>query len=262
MIKVVLTSLCTLIAVTVLPLQVSVAMVNEDRAELLEFISEIDEAINRQSAESLDRLSREVSALCESSEKSLQKYACYYAGYIHYRLGTMFQQLSESQRDDHMDEAISFLEKSIGVDPEFAEAYSLKGSSYGAKISGMFSGMRYGSTAENNLEKGLELVPENPRAVMLHAISLLVKPAMFGGRTQKAIDGFKESAELFESWSPKYQLQPDWGHEEVYAWLGIAYQENEEYGRAKEAFEQALAINPDYSWVRRELMPALEEQTN
>lgn len=260
MMRIMLTTIITIILVIAIELPVGLAMEDEEQQILSEYIAEIEVAIDQQSAESLVQLGAELSTMCESFEKPVRKYACYYAGYSYYRLGTSFPDLDESQQDDYLDEAISYLEKSIEIDPEFAEAYSLKGSSYGSKISGMFSGMRYGNTAGQNLEKGLELAPENPRTVMLHAISLLFTPSMFGGSTEKAASEFQKATELFESWNPDHELQPEWGYEESYTWLGIAYREKGEYEKALETFRQVLEINPEFAWVRDDLLPELKEE--
>src|SRR5699024_257665 len=104
--------------------------------------------------------------------------------------------------------------------------------------------------------------PDNPRVHMINAIGLLKKPSMFGGSTEGAIKEFKKAAELFESFEPANKMMPDWGHAENYAWLGQAYEQNEQLKEAKTAYNEALKTDPNYGWVKYVLMPQLEDKLN
>jgi Tfp pilus assembly protein PilF len=59
---------------------------------------------------------------------------------------------------------------------------------------------------------------------------------------------------LFDQWKTVDSLQPDWGKEQVYTWIGIAYLDRKETILARKAFEKALETNPDYGWVKYVLM--------
>jgi tetratricopeptide (TPR) repeat protein len=54
-------------------------------------------------------------------------------------------------------------------------------------------------------------------------------------------------------------LQPAWGHEEAYAWIGVAYLDKNDKAAARAAFERALAIAPAYGWVKYQLYPKVVE---
>ncbi|MXW82262.1 MAG: tetratricopeptide repeat protein, partial [Rhodothermaceae bacterium] len=54
-------------------------------------------------------------------------------------------------------------------------------------------------------------------------------------------------------------LMPSWGHAHAHMRLGIAYMDQRELEKARSSFEQALEINPDFGWVKDELIPSLEE---
>lgn len=198
----------------------------------------------------------------KSSGKELKALAYYYMGYADYRLNTQFPDLKEDQKERFLDEAVKYLEQAVKFDPEFADAWALLGSAYGMKATGIFAGMKYGPKSDNAMEKALQYGPGNPRAHMLNAIGLLYKPSMFGGSTDGAIEGFKKAAELYKTYQPKNKLMPDWGHAEVYAWLGQAYQKNEQFDEAKKAYQQALEVDPNYGWVKYKLMPGLAEKMN
>ena len=185
-------------------------------------------------------------------------YARYYAGLANYRLNTIFQTLSKDRRKKHLNEAAKMLEAAVETKPDFPDAQALLASVYGIKASGFFSGMKYGPMSQNAMEKALKQGPENPRVRMLNGVGLLNKPSMVGGSVTGAIEEFKRAAELFTVYDTENPLLPEWGHAENYAWLGQAYKENGEPEKAREAYEQALEINPDYGWVVKELMPELE----
>ena len=57
---------------------------------------------------------------------------------------------------------------------------------------------------------------------------------------------------------PADPLQPVWGHDEVYAWIGLAHLDRDERGRARAALEKALEIEPEFGWVRYVLLPGME----
>ena len=52
---------------------------------------------------------------------------------------------------------------------------------------------------------------------------------------------------------------PSWGHAHAHMRLGIAYMDQRELEKARSSFEKALEINPDFGWVKDELIPSLEE---
>lgn len=184
----------------------------------------------------------------------------YYLGYADYRLSIFFGR-AENDKDqavEYLQDAVKHLEKAKKLDRDFADAYALLSSCYGQII-----GYKPETAMQNGILSGqmmgiaLNLAPENPRVVLLDAIGKYYTPSAFGGSKEKALAGFKTAKKLFATWKPKNNLQPDWGNEEVYAWLGIAYRDRDEPIMARKAFQQALAVNPEYSWVKDALLPSL-----
>ena len=182
--------------------------------------------------------------------------AHYYAGLANYRLASIFLEADDVPVGDYLEAAADHLETATDLDDQCADAYALRSSVYGMKISqNPLRAMTLGRTSSETMERALELEPKNPRVVLLSAQSDFHTPGMFGGDRDEALDGFKRAAELFEEESPDAPLQPQWGHEEAYAWVGIAHSEEGRYDEAEAAFERALEINPSYGWVRYELLP-------
>jgi|GEM_PF-829620 len=195
-----------------------------------------------------------------NENEDIQKLAYYYLAYADSRLYTQFSTDNEKQKDRYLDKAIQYLKNALKIDHSFAEGQALLGLVFGLKVHGIFSGMKYGPKSDDMMEKAIQNSTKNPRPIMLNAISLLNKPAIVGGSTQKAIEGFKKAANLYKSFQPKNKMMPSWGHAEVYAWMGKAYEQNKEYQKAKAAYKQALVINPNYNLVQHKLLPKLAEK--
>jgi tetratricopeptide (TPR) repeat protein len=122
------------------------------------------------------------------------------------------------------------------------------------------SGIWLGPKSGSEMSKAKELAKENPRVALLDAIGTYNTPALFGGGKEKGYEALKRAAELFDRWKTTDSLQPDWGREQVYAWIGIAHLDRKETILACKAFEKALEINPDYGWVKFVLMPKVTSE--
>lgn len=183
----------------------------------------------------------------------------YYIAYCDYRYATAYarrEQNAEDKMEKYLDDAVTHLEAAIKLDDNFAEAHALLASCYGQQISTNFLlGMTLGPKSSAAMSKALQLQPENPRLVMLDAISKHFTPAMFGGDKELALAGFKRSAEIFEKQTKTSTIQPDWGHAEAYAWIGVALLDQNKKTEAKTALERALVIDPDFGWVKHVLLP-------
>jgi tetratricopeptide (TPR) repeat protein len=185
----------------------------------------------------------------------------YYLGYCDYRLIIFYQQKQNQElMKKHLDAAISHLESATKLNNKFAEAYALLSSCYGQKISlAPMLGMTLGPRAGMAMQSALTLAPDNPRVILLDAIGTYYKPPMFGGSKETARAGFKRAAELFDQEKIDDALQPDWGHAEAYAWLGVAYLDKSDKAAAAAAFDRALAIAPEYGWVKYQLYPKVAD---
>lgn len=178
----------------------------------------------------------------------------YYVGLADYRLIDLVD--DEERSEDVMDDAQKHLEQAVELRPEWAEAHALLASVYGRKASqGMFSGMRYGPRAQRAMETATSLAPENPRVLLLDAISLYNTPERWGGDKDKAIEQLHAALDQFEDAAPSDPLAPQWGHADAYAWLGIAHLEAGRTDAARAALEKALEVRAGYAWVEQVLLP-------
>ena len=102
------------------------------------------------------------------------------------------------------------------------------------------------------------LGPSNPRLMLLEGVGLYHTPADYGGGIVKAEPLVRGAVEAFEaepvgSW-------PRWGRLDAYAWLGQIRARLGGRAGARAAYEKALAVAPEFRWVRTVLLPRLDRQ--
>ena len=198
-----------------------------------------------------------------SVDTGLAAWGHYYIALADYRIADYLLAAGEENKgaaSEHLKATVEHLQKATKIDPQAAEAYALLASAYGRQIGlNPIKGMVLGRRAQKALKKAAQLAPDNPRVVLCTAIRDFNTPGMFGGSKEKGLQGFQRAAELFAREEPSDPIQPAWGHSRTYAWLGLAYQDRGELALARAAFAKALAINPDFSWVKNVLLPELEK---
>ena len=193
------------------------------------------------------------------ADTGLVAWGHYYIALADYRIAGLLEGESKDP-SEHLNAAVEHLKKATEIDPQSAEAHALLSSVYGWQIGlSPMKTMILGPKVGKASQKAKKLAPDNPRVVLSAAISDFNTPEMFGGSKEKGLQGFQRAAELFAQEEPTDPVQPVWGHREAYAWLGIAYQNQGELESARAAFEKALAIDPDFGWVKYWLLPGLEK---
>jgi tetratricopeptide (TPR) repeat protein len=196
-----------------------------------------------------------------AAERPLADLAEYHVALADFRLIALYGNARDDRRKalEHADAAIRALESLVRRRPDFAEAHALLGSAYGQKV-GLrpVLGMTLGPRSGRALSRARELAPDNPRVVLLDAIGAYNTPRMFGGSRERAREGFARAIRLFAAEKATDPLQPDWGSDEAYAWLGIAHRAEGRTDQARSAFEAALRLNPQNGWVRHQLLPSLD----
>jgi tetratricopeptide (TPR) repeat protein len=217
------------------------------------------QGINANSAKDMMQARAGFEQLLETHER--KELIHYYIAYCNYHLIDAYREKDDKKKMESLaDDAIKHLDASLNLNQSFAEAMALLGSFYGTKASmGMIAGMQYGGKSSAMFEKAVALAPNNPRVLILQGISKLYTPEMFGGDKKKARELFAKAAEIFEKNPPAPSIEPTWGHEESFTWLGIAAFGAKETDAAKAAFEKALSVNPNYGWVKYYWLPKLAE---
>jgi len=204
------------------------------------------------------------------SQDTQKALAHYYAAYANYRLGTIIFQENESRSQNQLEQAARQLKETLQIRPRLAEAHALLASVYGQLLQHVPErGSELGPKSARHMEQALNLAPDNPRVLLLKAISEFYTPEKWGGSKVKAHKRFRAATQAFEreaqpdsqtSRRANASLDPTWGHAEAYAWLGLASLKLDQPMSAKRAFKNALEVNSEYSWVKQRLLPKLRKE--
>jgi tetratricopeptide (TPR) repeat protein len=197
-------------------------------------------------------------ALAVTPDQPALLYTRGYAGYVDSGLhrGPKKQAAGEQCLRD----AAGFLERVKGA-PWETEAAALRGAILGALI-GMQkdpaqAAATLGPESSELLAQAATAAPTSPRVLLFRGQSLLFTPPEYGGDPvegaalmQKAVDGLAAAMPTDG---------PRWGHAEALAWLGFAKKQAGDLAAARAAWQQALAIEPNYAWIKFALLPSLAQ---
>ena len=131
------------------------------------------------------------------------------------------------------EEGILYADKSIVLKNDFSDSHRVKGALISNRISGMFSGMRNGSLAEEEINIALQIDNNNAMAHIENARKFINKPGLLGGDIKKGVEILNTV------------IKDNPGLEIAYVNLGIAYKKNGEEEKAINTFKRLLEINPD-----------------
>ena len=184
--------------------------------------------------------------------------ARYYMAYIEYRLLQFSQSDPKLDVEKYYDSGLDICRQLLDKKQLVPETETLMAGFYMMRL------------ATNQMEavaltpKIFELVadaeaaPENnPRPLIVKGIMLLNMPPMFGGSVEKAIESFSKAVSMYEEEKAVKPIR--WGYEETLAWLGQAYEKNNQIDKARETYEKALKLEPEFRWVKYRLLPALDQ---
>lgn len=111
------------------------------------------------------------------------------------------------------------------------------------------------------LAKAKQLEPDNPRVLLLEGNDLFFAPPAMGGDRQRAVELYRRAvAHSPESPSPHSPL-PDWGRAEALMSLAVAHLASTppDLTAARQEADEALRLEPEWSYVRDMLLPAIEK---
>lgn len=180
----------------------------------------------------------------------------HYMGFALYRLAGPTMATDMSGALALLEEAQSFLERSIEIEP-IAESHALLSSALGMQMPSDADAMTLGMQSGTEMGRARALGPRNPRVRLLEGIAAFHTPEVWGGGHDAALAHFQAAIELFADDEPGHAL-PAWGLAEAYAWLGQTYVALGKADEARAAYERALEVEPEYAWVRDSLLPGLE----
>lgn len=175
----------------------------------------------------------------------------------HYRLGlsqnimgqrdNAKQQLAKAQAA--LTSLIEQAEQSSEADETLGEYYALLGQVYGYQtVLHPVKSAYYGFKAQQTLAKAKALAPQSPRVYLVDGIGAYNTPSMFGGSKSKALADMTRAIALYAE--DDKQSGYYWGLAEAHTWQGLAYSDLQQVEKAKQSWQHALAVNPNYGWAK------------
>jgi hypothetical protein len=145
------------------------------------------------------------------SEKKKLHEAYYYGA-----LNNLFLAFADSVHiDDYCARADKFLHQLDSMAPNNSEAYVLMAMSAGAKINvdRSIRQIKYGPLANKHSDRATSINPENPRAWLIKAKTVMNAPPKLGGGPKFALKYYQKSVEKYKTYKPLSDTEPNWGKE-------------------------------------------------
>lgn len=167
----------------------------------------------------------------------------------YYRIGLSANLMGKNeQANQSIDQAIELLEQLDSSSPNDVEIKALLAQVYGYKITlEPAKGMYFGPKSNATLSEAEALSPNNPRVLLVKGIGKLNTPPMFGGSSEAAYQAFDKAVLAYAN---DVDSGYHWGFAETYTWRGLVHMQNGEADKAKQDWQLALNINPDYGWAK------------
>jgi tetratricopeptide (TPR) repeat protein len=134
-------------------------------------------------------------------------------------------------------DGVAAAERAVKLNAESSEAHRLLGQLLGELIPHILAGgMRYGARSTGEIEKSMQLDPQNPNAYVARGNNYFFVPKAFGGDKEKAVDTWKRAVAI----APASDAA-----ETAHIWLARAYQSLGKTENAATEINEALRMNPD-----------------
>ncbi|MEM1080158.1 MAG: hypothetical protein AAGH65_01115 [Pseudomonadota bacterium] len=174
----------------------------------------------------------------------------YWQAYLSFRLINL--ERDEDAREAHMLACKASAETAIESGEQSGESHALLASCLGRLAAGgMMAGMRYGTDSSNMLDESIFIAPDNPRVLMLAAVSDYNKPVIWGGDIDRAERRLREAVEGIEM-NPINDAEPwrpAWGQVDVYGHLAIVLDRLEQGEAALAVLDQAAERGLQSGWL-------------
>ena len=181
----------------------------------------------------------------------------YYYGYI----GHLIDIKDEDRAEEYLEKAVPLAEELVNKYPNNA---LLKG--YNANIIGFqiaISPLRATTLARGmmkNAKTSISLAPNDPTVNILSGNIVLYMPDFLGGDTKKSLTQYKKALIDFEA--NETLRKENWMYLQLMVTIGIVYEKLDNYTEAKNMYEKALKIYPNYPHVRDIKYPNILKKIN
>ena len=135
------------------------------------------------------------------------------------------------------EDGIAAAERAVQLNAKSSEAHRLVGGLLGVLIPHVFAGgVRYGRHSTAEIEKAMQLDPQNANAYLARGIAYFFTPKIFGGDKDKAVEMLKKAIAV----APASDVT-----EAAHIWLARVYQSLGKKADATSEINEALRMNPD-----------------
>lgn len=158
----------------------------------------------------------------------------------------------------YYDESLRNLQKSIKLNPNFADTYAILSANYGSKILlSPWRAMYLMRRSEKELKNAFAIEPSNPRIWLQRGIAEYHTPKILGGGKRQALMSLNKALAFYQNEESRNPRCLEWGEGEAHIWRGNIFKALGEYTKARAAYDQALRINPKNRWLKDILIPQL-----
>jgi tetratricopeptide (TPR) repeat protein len=220
------------------------------------FLARMEQAVVRGARPALEEARTALLAARAERDTPLRSYTLAYASW---RLVSLLPRDGRTEAMALLREAETALRSVVAAEPDNAEARALLASVMGRMIGFQPSlGATLGPRASEEIRAAQRLDGgRSPRLPLLRGIRAFVVYPNFGGTLEGAEAELREAERLFAA-EPPGKTWPNWGRLDTLAWLGQVLERKGDKAGARAAYTRALEMNPDYGFVSRALLPALD----
>ena len=155
-----------------------------------------------------------------------------------------------------LDKGLTNVETLLTQNPKNAEAMALKASFLAFTVElRPFGAPINGPKSLRQIDLALKTAPTNAYVLIDKANAKQFTPFIFGGDLNEAEDFYKKSIAAFEKMDSK---ECRWVYINALANLGTCYYKMDEYAKAEAIYRKALAVAPEFDWVKRHLLPEVQ----
>lgn len=149
---------------------------------------------------------------------------------------------------------VDTLERALEKEPRAAEALALEAACLGyLGAAGGLKALTARPRSTSRLEAAQALAPASPRVLLVAALFGYLPADAPAERRSGALAQFERAATLFDAVSVSAPGEPTWGAAEAWLFVGRAREERHDLLGARNAYEKALLVAPDFARARRRL---------
>ncbi len=155
-----------------------------------------------------------------------------------------------------LDKGLANVATLLSQNPKNAEAMALKASFLAFTVElRPFGAPINGPKSLREIDAAMATAPNNAYVLMDKANAKQFTPFIFGGDLEEAVGFYLKSIAAFEKMDPN---QCRWVYINALANLGTCYFKMDEYAKAEATYKKALAVAPEFDWVKRHLLPEVQ----